>query len=355
MKKLRLQSRKLRVLFNRDPALFTKTVLFALAGWLLFGLAVPAEINAQTAPPAKLRSMLPHKVGKMVRGEGSLLGAYALVAYQTTAGKGNPVILMVGYGPKAQKEMRKEVVAKMRKDSVDASKIKVDGYTIRVGKTSKGVGAVGFPGNTVIYGYVLPKNKQVWDTERARKNLLTVLRGLDWDRFASVQINMEEVVKPVEHKKLKSLLPEQINGLETDSRSSWSFGRSSTAEGIYRGKVVYPEEGKAMVSSESKWITVLISDIGPLPESEVPEKYNWISRDIGYVIKDGDQRTAEKVVSYRDYKAHVQRVPGMGFRRIDVFVADRFVVEVKGKNVTMAKLKNVLGRIDLKKLAALAE
>jgi hypothetical protein len=60
----------------------------------------------------------------------------------------------------------------------------------------------------------------------------------------------------------------------------------------------------------------------------------------------------EKTTTYNGYKAYEKYDTQDKRGTMRVFVSERFIVEVQGDNVTIDTLKQALGKIDFKKLAA---
>jgi hypothetical protein len=149
-----------------------------------------------------------------------------------------------------------------------------------------------------------------------------------------------EAVDPVDFRKLKELMPETLIGLkrsESAGEKSGAMGFTvSTAQATYNGK------GEETLEIE-------IVDTGGIAGVSTMALATWSMADI-------DKETAsgyEKTTSLEGYKAFEKYDNDSKSGEINVLVADRYVVNVEGTNVTMEQLKEALEDIALSKLAEL--
>jgi hypothetical protein len=151
---------------------------------------------------------------------------------------------------------------------------------------------------------------------------------------------MSSPVEPVDFRELKALLPDSLPGLKrTDAggQRSVAFGLSvSKAEGHYRS-----EPGAS--------IDITITDMGSLKGLTAMATFGWTVVEMDRETDSG----YEKTTNYAGYKAHETYDKRGPSGKLEVLVANRFVVEVAGTHTGMEVLKGALGQIDLRKLEGL--
>jgi len=156
-----------------------------------------------------------------------------------------------------------------------------------------------------------------------------------------------QVVQAIDFRELKPVLPATIDGMETDdikgSQSRQMGVSTSKVEGVYRAD-----------GEQSQRLTITISDMGTMSglsslaqrvqgftESEV-ETSNSYERPTDV----GGYKGREKFQSYES---------GGSTGRIQFMVADRFQVEVDGRNVPMETMKEAALAVDLSALEGMKE
>ncbi|WP_031528775.1 hypothetical protein [Dyadobacter crusticola] len=148
-----------------------------------------------------------------------------------------------------------------------------------------------------------------------------------------------ETVDPVDFRKLKDLLPGKLIGLkriESGGEKSGAMGFTvSTAQARY-------ESGNSSLEVE-------IVDTGGIAGVSTMALATWSMADIDKETADG----YEKTTSLDGYKAFERYNTQSKSGEINILVADRYVVNVEGENVTMDDLKEALKSIGLTKLADL--
>jgi hypothetical protein len=144
-------------------------------------------------------------------------------------------------------------------------------------------------------------------------------------------------VEPVDFRTLKGLLPESLPGMKrTDAK-----GEKTAAFGINVSKA----EGTYQADSGAN-IDISISDMGSMTGLTAIAAYGWAMADID---RETDN-SYEKTTTYSGHKAHEKYEKSGQHGEIEVLVANRFVVELKGNQISMDQLKAALGKVDLGKL-----
>jgi hypothetical protein len=147
-------------------------------------------------------------------------------------------------------------------------------------------------------------------------------------------------VDPVDFRKLKELMPEKLIGLkrsESTGEKSGAMGFTvSTAQAKYGGK------GDATLEIE-------IVDTGGIAGVSTMALATWSMADIDKETTNG----YEKTTNLEGYKAFEKYDNNIKSGEINVLVADRYIVNVEGNDVSMEQLKEALKEIELSKLAGL--
>jgi hypothetical protein len=148
-------------------------------------------------------------------------------------------------------------------------------------------------------------------------------------------------VEPVDFRKLTPLLPESLPGL---ARSGAPSGEKS---GVLGMKMSHAEV--SFESEDGKSITVGIQDAGGMSGALGQGLAAWASVDVDRETADG----YEKTTTYQGFKAFERYNTADRDGEIQVWISDRFLVNVSGNSVSADEIKAALGKVDLKKLAAL--
>ena len=150
----------------------------------------------------------------------------------------------------------------------------------------------------------------------------------------------KEAVDPIDFRKLKELLPEEISGFkrtEASGEKSGAMGFTiSTAEARYKG-------------DDDASVKVEIFDTGGVAGVATMSLAAWTMADIDKETENG----YEKTTKLEGHKAFEKYDALNKSGELNVLVADRYVVNVNGNNVSVDKLKSILGDMDLEKLADL--
>lgn len=148
-----------------------------------------------------------------------------------------------------------------------------------------------------------------------------------------------EAVDPIDFRKLKDLLPDKAGGLdrtEATGEKSGAMGFTvSTAEAKYKGG--------------EKSINIEIVDTGGIAGVSTMALAAWSMAEIDKETTTG----YEKTTTIDGHKAFEKYNTESKSGELNVLVADRYVVNVQGDNVSIDQLKDVLGEINLAKLSGL--
>ena len=154
------------------------------------------------------------------------------------------------------------------------------------------------------------------------------------------EMGKREAVDPIDFRKLKELMPENLIGLkrtEATGEKSGAMGFTvSTAQARYEG------ENNASLKVE-------IVDTGGIAGVSTMALATWSMAEIDKETTDGYEKTTQ----LEGYKAFEKYNNTDKSGEINVLVADRYVVNVEGDNVSVDQLKEALKDIDLKELAGL--
>lgn len=154
------------------------------------------------------------------------------------------------------------------------------------------------------------------------------------------EVQNKKSVDPIDFRKLKELLPESIDGFKRVAASGEKSGAMgftiSTAEARYTG------DGDASIKLE-------IFDTGGVAGVTTMALAAWTMADIDKETETGYEKTTELEGFKAFEKYDSERKSG----ELNVLVADRYIVNVNGNNITVEQLKSVLADLDLAKLADL--
>ncbi|MEN6578545.1 MAG: hypothetical protein ABFD90_19525 [Phycisphaerales bacterium] len=161
------------------------------------------------------------------------------------------------------------------------------------------------------------------------------------NRETLTQMNQGKEIAAVTTDTLKGLLPETLAGMKRTSASAernQAMGMDMThAEGQYQG-------------DNDTSLDLRITDIGNMSGAMRMGMVGWTMAQYNRETDTGYEKTG----TYSGYKGLEEYDKENKSGTIRVFVADRFVVEINGSNITMDDLKKALEQVDLKKAASLA-
>ena len=174
-------------------------------------------------------------------------------------------------------------------------------------------------------------NKEEEEKKEEPKTGLEALQSLTDEAEKLSKDGAKEVV---DAKVLKELLPADADGLPRKEASSEKTGamgfKISTANAKYR--------------EDDSSIEVSIVDVAGT--GAIMGMAAWAMVDVDKESESG----YEKTTTYKDHKAFEKYDTNNKDGEIAVLIASRFVVSVKGNNVSMDKIKATLDDIDLGKL-----
>ena len=144
-----------------------------------------------------------------------------------------------------------------------------------------------------------------------------------------------EKVEPVDFRKLKEFLPEEVE----DMKRSSATGEKTSSFGIKVSEAV----GEYGSDEGNQSITITITDLGSIKGVAGMAAFAWAYADIDKETETG----YEKTTKYYGYKAYEQYDTEYKDGSIEVLVGDRFMVKVEGNDVPMETIKSAVEEIDL--------
>ncbi|GAB2780021.1 hypothetical protein GCM10027275_24440 [Rhabdobacter roseus] len=148
-------------------------------------------------------------------------------------------------------------------------------------------------------------------------------------------------VEPVDFRKLKEFLPTEAGGLPRTEAS----GEKNGAMGFSLSQA----EGKYSDANGESTIDIDLLDTGGIGGMAMMGMAAWALAEVDKETARGYEKTT-KIDGHKAFeKYNTEDKSG----ELNVLVGDRFIVNVKGYNVTMDQLKGSLSDIDLKKLKGL--
>lgn len=146
--------------------------------------------------------------------------------------------------------------------------------------------------------------------------------------------------EPVDFRKLKELLPQELAGFEKGDSS----GEKNNAFGIS----VSEAKQSFRTADGSKSVRFEITDPGSLAGPFALANV-WMNVDIDKETSDGYEKTS--TVSGR--KLHEKWSKGSKHGEVHLVVGNRFMVEIDARGVEMADIKSLISKIDVAKLEAM--
>ncbi len=150
------------------------------------------------------------------------------------------------------------------------------------------------------------------------------------------------VKEAVDFRELKDLLPEKVDGLERTSsegeRNSVLGMQFSNAQGRY-------EDG-------DERIEISISDLGTLSGIAKIPFTAWLQTEVDRESDRGFERTRKFRSGGKEYPSH-EKFEGTGDEgncEIQVWVAERFIVSIEGRNVAMDQCEDARDEISFRQL-----
>ncbi len=152
----------------------------------------------------------------------------------------------------------------------------------------------------------------------------------------------DSTIEPVDFRELKALLPEKLGDLNRTSATgekTSAFGiKVSEAEAVYE-------------NDDGQFLNIKITDMATMKKMVMMAQFGWMMADFDRETDTG----YEKTMTYKGIKGYEKYDTESKDGEIQLFVGERFVVEVNGSNVKIEDLKNALDKLDLKKLEGLKD
>jgi hypothetical protein len=161
------------------------------------------------------------------------------------------------------------------------------------------------------------------------------------NRQALAQMNQGKVVEAVSGATLKDLLPADLPGMKRTSAS----GERNQAMGV---DVSNAEGRYNAADGQGANVLIRFTDVGSVSGPMRMGMASWATAQYSRETDTG----YEKTTTFAGYKAFEEYRTQDKRATVRVWVAERFIVEIMGNNVTMDTLKEMLGKVDFKKLAA---
>ena len=174
-------------------------------------------------------------------------------------------------------------------------------------------------------------------------------KNVDYNDFTENMKKLEEMmsggetVEVVNFRKLKELLPEEIDDLK---RTGFS-GEKTNAFGIKVSKA----EGEYKSEDNKQNIKITILDMGSMKGLAGMTAFAWSWAEIDKESDDGFERTFE----YKGHKAYEKYNTKYQDGEVQVLVAKRFMVEVKGNDVPMEKIHSALDEVNIGDLESMKD
>ena len=177
------------------------------------------------------------------------------------------------------------------------------------------------------------------EEEQAKEEPKNAMEAIQQMADKAKEMQEKGPVDPVDFRSLKELLPADAAGLartEATGEKNGAMGFSiSQAQGKY-------EKDDARIEVE-------IMDTGGVGGMAMMGMAAWAMADVDKETKSG----YEKTTRINGMKAYEKYDNDSKDGEVNVIVGDRFVVNVKGRNVTMDQIKGTLDDMNLNKLAKL--
>ncbi len=150
------------------------------------------------------------------------------------------------------------------------------------------------------------------------------------------------VKKAVDFRKLKDLLPKDVDGLE---RTSYE-GERTSAMGMQLSN------GTGEYEDGDQWMEISISDLGTLTGFARMAHAAWLQYEVDRESDRGFERTRKFRAGGKEYPSF-EKFEGEGDEgncEIQVWVAERFIVQIKGRNVEMEQCEEGRDEISYRQL-----
>ncbi|MBT32995.1 MAG: hypothetical protein CMO01_25330 [Thalassobius sp.] len=174
--------------------------------------------------------------------------------------------------------------------------------------------------------------------EKIKENPAAAMKEAMKEMTKAVEESGMNKVEPVDFRVLKDLLPDEVAGIDKTK----SEGEKSGAMGIKMSKAEAKYEG------DDKKIDITITDMGFMSAGGLGGfmSAGWLMAEVDRE-SDTEYEKTTTINGYKGFeKYHFDNKRG----EISVMVAERFLVQITGRNVSMDDLKDALDDIDLDEL-----
>jgi hypothetical protein len=162
-------------------------------------------------------------------------------------------------------------------------------------------------------------------------------------RQSLTEMNVSKTVEPVSAGILKDLLPAELPGMGRIDASAERIRMVHADLTTAAGRYAATGDGGADIS-------ITLTDAGNMGYSMRMGLAAWAATQYSRKTATGYEKTA-----MHDGHRAMEEYDGEGrYGAIRVFVADRFIVEVEGNDITMDTLQQALAKISFRRLADLA-
>lgn len=150
-------------------------------------------------------------------------------------------------------------------------------------------------------------------------------------------------VKAVDFRKLKDLLPEELDGM----KRTGAKGEKTNSMGVN----VSQSEGEYKSDDGKQNIKITIIDFGSMKGFTSMALFAWTMADIDKETDDG----YEKTTKFKGYKAFEKYNAINNSGDLEVLVGDRFMVKGEGRGVDMDTIHDAVGEVDLSTLESMKD
>ena len=174
--------------------------------------------------------------------------------------------------------------------------------------------------------------------EKIKENPAAAMKEAMKEMEKAVEESGMNNVEPVDFRKLKDLLPDEVAGIEKTK----SQGEKSGAMGIKMSKA------EANYEEDEKQIDITITDMGFMSAGGLGGfmSMGWLMAEID---RESDTEY-EKTTSFNGHKGFEKYNYERKRGELSIMIADRFLVQIEGDKVSMDDMKDAMDDLDLDEL-----
>lgn len=177
------------------------------------------------------------------------------------------------------------------------------------------------------------------EEEQAKEEPKNAMEAIQQMADKAKEMQEKGPVDPVDFRSLKEILPASAAGLERTEAT----GEKNGAMGFSIS------QAQAKYGKDDTTMEVEIMDTGGVGGMAMMGMAAWAMADVDKETATGYEKTT-RIDGMKAFEKYDNERKG---GEVNVIVGDRFVVNVKGRNVTMDQIKDALGTMDLSGLAKL--